>query len=71
MRAIAEELRIRAPSLYKHFADKEAFEVAMMAVGLDVFATAFEAAGASAAPPDRIRALGRTYRQWVLAHPHL
>ena len=71
MRAIAEQLGIRAPSLYKHFADKEALEVAMMAVGLDVFATAFEAAGAAAAPRDRIRALGRTYRHWGLAHPHL
>ena len=43
----------------------------MMAVGLDAFATAFEAAGAASAPPDRIRALGRTYRHWGLAHPHL
>ena len=71
MRAIAEQVGIRAPSLYKHFPDKEALEVAMMAVGLGQFADAFEKAAAEAPRAARIRALGRTYRQWALAHPHL
>jgi AcrR family transcriptional regulator len=71
MRAIAERVGIRAPSLYKHFPDKEALEVAMMAVGLEQFADAFEGAAAGAPTRARIRALGRTYRQWALSHPHL
>jgi AcrR family transcriptional regulator len=71
MRAIAEHLGIRAPSLYKHFPDKEALEVAMMADGLERFAAAFEKAATTGPRAGRIRALGRTYRAWALAHPHL
>jgi AcrR family transcriptional regulator len=69
MRAIAERLGIRAPSLYKHFPDKEALEVGMLAIGLEQFAIVFEAAAAGSTDP--IADLGRTYRAWGLAHPHL
>ena len=69
MRAIAEQLGIRAPSLYKHFPDKAALELAMIAVGLEAFAEAFEKAVRDSVDP--VRDLGRTYRAWGLAHPHL
>lgn len=69
MRAVAERIGIRAPSLYKHFADKEALEVALVAEGLAEQADVFEAAVGSGG--DRIGALGRAYRDWALAHAHL
>lgn len=68
MRAIAERLGIRAPSLYKHVPDKEALEVAIVAEGLAEIADAFEAAAAEADP---LTAVAGAYRGWALAHPHL
>jgi AcrR family transcriptional regulator len=69
MRAIAERIGIRAPSLYKHFADKETLEVALIAAGMREIATVFEAALDGAAQP--LDALARAYRRWALAHTHL
>jgi AcrR family transcriptional regulator len=69
MRAIAEELGIRAPSLYKHVADKETLEVALIADALAETAEVFEAATAGSHDP--LPAIARAYRGWALAHPHL
>jgi AcrR family transcriptional regulator len=69
MRAIAERLGIRAPSLYKHVPDKEALEVALIADAFAEIADAFEKAVAGA--PDPLAAVARAYRGWALAHPHL
>jgi AcrR family transcriptional regulator len=68
MRAIAERLGIRAPSLYKHVPDKETLEVALVADALADVADAFEAAAAADDPPTAVAA---AYRTWALAHPHL
>ena len=65
MRRIAERVGIRAPSIYKHLPDKQALEAALISAGFEEWAAAFEAAGAT---PD---ALGRAYRAYALAHPHL
>lgn len=69
MRAIAAGLGIKAPSLYKHVADKGALEVALIAAGLEEIAEAFESATAGAADP--LSAIAREYRRFALAHPHL
>ena len=69
MRAIAKAVGIRAPSIYKHFPDKAALEVELIAAGLAETAAAFETAVADA--PDPIAALAATYRAWALDHPHL
>lgn len=69
MRAIADGLGIKAPSLYKHVADKGALEVALIAAGLEEIADAFESATAGAADP--LAAFAREYRRFALAHPHL
>jgi AcrR family transcriptional regulator len=69
MRAIAERLGIRAPSLYKHVPDKAELEAVMVADGFVESAAAFTAATAGAAHP--LRALAAAYRAWALAHPHL
>ncbi len=69
MRAIAERLGIRAPSLYRQFPDKRAIEIALIAAGFEEQAAAFEEATATDEPP--ARAIARVYRDWALAHPHL
>ena len=69
MRAIAEELGIRAPSLYKHVADKETLEVALIADALAETAVVFE--DATAGSDDPLSAIAVAYRRWALAHRHL
>ncbi len=66
MRAIADRLEIRAPSLYKHIADKHELEVALIARGFTEQATAFTAAIADSDEP--VIAIARAYRTWALAH---
>jgi AcrR family transcriptional regulator len=69
MRAIADRLGIRAPSLYKHIPDKAELENAIIADAFVEQAGAFaKAAGRSKEP---LVAIGRAYRKWALAHPHL
>jgi AcrR family transcriptional regulator len=68
MRAIAAELGIRAPSLYKHITDKHELEVALIIEDLEEQADAFAAAAEGAADP--VEAIATTYRSWALAHPH-
>lgn len=69
MRAIADRLGIRAPSLYKHFQDKDAIEVELVAIGLGEWADALTVAVAGS--PQPLADLGRAYRAWALQHPHL
>ena len=68
MRAIADRLGIQAPSLYKHFPDKDALEAALVAAGFVEQAEAFGAASRSRNP---LASLARAYRSWAAAHPHL
>src|SRR5689334_887440 len=69
MRALAERLGIRAPSLYKHLPDKAALETAIVSDALSEIGDAFEAAVTRARDP--LAAVARAYRAWALAHPHL
>jgi AcrR family transcriptional regulator len=69
MRKLGERLGIRAPSIYKHLPDKQALEAAIISVGFERQAEAFETAVAE--PDDPLGALGRTYRRFANAHPHL
>jgi AcrR family transcriptional regulator len=69
MRALADRVGIRAASLYRHFADKHAVEVAMIAAAFSDQAVAAEAAIVGADRP--LVAMGRVYRDWAVAHPHL
>jgi len=65
MRAIAAEVGIRAPSLYKHFPDKAAIETAIIADGLTELGEALQAGG-----PD-LAGMAAAYRDFALSHPHL
>jgi AcrR family transcriptional regulator len=69
MRRLAERLGIRAPSLYKHLADKAALEIAVIATGLEDLAAALEKVRHGAAEPPA--ALAAAYRAFALTHPHL
>jgi AcrR family transcriptional regulator len=71
MRALAERLGIRAPSLYKHFRNKEAVEAALVEDGLADMGTALHAALREAPRTDRVPALLGAYRRHALAHPGL
>ena len=69
MRRIAERLGIRAPSLYKHFPDKESLEAAIISAAFEEQAGVFERAAGEGADP--LEPLGAAYRRFALAHPHL
>ncbi len=69
MRRIAERLGIRAPSLYKHFPDKESLEAAIISAAFEEQAGVFERAVREGDDP--LEALGAAYRRFALAHPHL
>ena len=69
MRRVADELGIRAPSLYKHLPNKAALEAAIIADGFEEAASAFEAAVDGQREP--LRAFVAAYRAFAAAHPHL
>lgn len=68
MRAIAERLGIRAPSLYKHVPDKAALEAALIEQGLAELGAALYEALDDERP---VRALLEVYRRRASAHPNL
>ena len=65
MRALADRLHIKAPSLYKHIADKEEIIADLQARGLQEFGNAIKKAGKSR------KAKAFAYRKWALENPHL
>ncbi len=75
MRRLAEAMGIRAPSLYKHVESKEELEVLLMAEAFREMGTglhdAIAVVGKRGSRRRMIAELGRAYRRWALAHPHL
>lgn len=69
MRNLGERLGIRAPSLYKHFASKEALEAALISEGFRESAALFQAALEASDKP--ITAMAEAYRAYAHRHPHL
>jgi AcrR family transcriptional regulator len=70
MRRLADELGIRAPSLYKHIGGRPALELALVETGLDESGLALHAAvqGSNANP---VAGLLGAYRAMGLANPEL
>jgi AcrR family transcriptional regulator len=64
MRRIADALGIKAPSLYKHLADKLALEAALTSDAFDEISRVF-------ADADDLAAIAAAYRGYATAHPHL
>ena len=71
MRRLAEELGIRAPSLYKHFASKAAVESAVIEDILFDIGQATHEALRPSPPTSPLLSLLATYRTFSLAHPNL
>jgi len=69
MRRIAQELGIRAPSLYEHIPNKETLEVALISEGFCEWAEIAEDAVRTSADP--LLAIGAVHRQYATGHPHL
>ncbi len=72
MRSVAARVGVTAPSLYKHFPDKDDIETALIGEGFREAATVFgQAVRDPEDPEDPLGAIGRAYRAWARAHPHL
>jgi AcrR family transcriptional regulator len=75
MRSVADELQIKAPSLYKHVAGKSAIEVELVRVALTEVGRVLHRAldEAAGAPGDGrpVRALLAAYRRYALDHPDM
>ncbi len=69
MRRLGAAVGIRAPSLYKHFPDKAAVEVALIEEGFAEIAAAFERAFAE--PGESLASLAVAYRGFAREHPAL
>jgi AcrR family transcriptional regulator len=69
MRRLGAAVGIRAPSLYKHFPDKAAVEVALIDEGFTEIAAAFERALAECG--ESLASLALAYRGFAREHPAL
>ena len=70
MRRLAEEVGIRAPSLYKHVRDKAAIEALLVEDALAEVGEALHATVARPGPEGPVAALLAAYRRAGLDHPH-
>jgi AcrR family transcriptional regulator len=71
MRAVADELGIQAPSLYKHVAGKAAIELALIESALAEMGEKLRAAVARPGRRGPVAALLAAYRAYAVAHPNL
>jgi len=70
MRSLAETLGIKAPSLYRHYADRATLEAALVAHGAVKLQTMLEEIAAGT-PDTRLRHAAERYRAFAHAHPAL
>ena len=71
MRRVADQLGIQAPSLYKHFPNKAALELAIIEDGVAEIGEVSHAAIRVGGAEGGVEALLGAYRLYSLAHPHL
>lgn len=65
LRAAAAELGVKAPSLYRYFADKEALEIAVAEEIMGIMLVRFRTASATADPDTRFRRVADTYLRFA------
>lgn len=72
LRAIARDLGIAAPSIYNHFADRDALVTALIIEAYDSLGT-HQLTANNAIAVDNIRgrliSIGKAYHEWALAYP--
>ncbi|GLY29894.1 TetR/AcrR family transcriptional regulator [Kineosporia sp. NBRC 101731] len=71
--AIARQMGMTGPALYRYFANRDALLTALIRDGYADLAQAIEQAATSGAalPPDRrLRQMAEAFRAWALADPH-
>jgi AcrR family transcriptional regulator len=71
--AIAKELGVSGPALYRYFASRDELLTELIADAYHDFAAALAAATRRSRrqrPPQRLRALATAYRRWANAQPH-
>jgi len=71
LRSVAREVGIAAPSIYAHFADRDAILWAMVHKGFEDLRRRLEATADLPDPVDRLLAGGRAYVDYGLEHPAL
>lgn len=71
VRALADRLGIRAPSLYKHVSGKDAVAAALISVELTEMGTVGHATIRDPGPSGAVAALARVYRAQATANPNL
>jgi AcrR family transcriptional regulator len=71
MRRVGDELSMKAPSLYKHFAGKAAIEVVLIEEAFVELGGALWAAVHGLTPAAAVEPLLTTYRRMGLEHPNL
>ena len=67
--AVAQRAGVRAPSLYKHFADRSALLKAVEIAVLDELEAALRAGTAGSTPQQRLVAMAAAYRTFARAQP--
>ena len=68
MRRVAKEVGIAAPSIYRHFSDRDALVRAVMAEGSRLFASYLFEALAEPGPLEQLAATGARYLEFALDH---
>ena len=71
MRRLGDELGMRAPSIYKHFPDKAAVELALIEEALFEVGEVLQAAVAKPGRRGTVASLLRAYRDHCVRHPNL
>jgi hypothetical protein len=73
LNAIARQMGLTAPALYRYFADRDAPLAELVIDAYDDLADALEAAVAEqpdTRSADRLRAFAAAYRAWAISQPH-
>ena len=71
MRSLADKLGLNAPSLYRHYADKEALEIAIVTYGNTLMQTELEQATDRKTPALAVQAASSAYLEFARTHPRL
>jgi AcrR family transcriptional regulator len=69
LRAIAREMGMTAPAIYRYFENRDALVTALILEAYASFGTALESHALQGTAMEDFTALGMAYRDWALAHP--